>query len=72
MPEFKSTPIFREYLFWRDTGDPSVFTYILTFLRFGKKVEFIDETLSQSALRAWEGVEEPWLASTSVGLTLSR
>lgn len=53
-----NTPIFKEYLTWYRTGDPALLTYILSFLRFGKKLEYIDPEFGATALRSWQQVED--------------
>lgn len=54
----KDTPIFKEYLEWINTGNTEILTYILSFLRFGKKLEYIDKSLEANAFRDWLSVEE--------------
>jgi len=56
--EMRKLPIFREYLTFRRTLDPVVLQYILSFLYFGKKMDYIDENLAPDALRAWLEVEQ--------------
>jgi hypothetical protein len=56
--EFKGTPIFKEYLNFYETRDPHLLSFILTFLYFGKKVEYKDDDLEATALRGWFEVEE--------------
>jgi len=56
--EFRGTPIFKEYYVWKETRDPKLLRYILTFLRFGKKCEFDNEEFHARALRSWLGTEE--------------
>lgn len=58
LPVFKETPIFREYLHWYRTGDPSAYIYLETFCRFGKKLEIRNDALKPTALRKWVRVEE--------------
>lgn len=58
LPEMTKTPIFREYLAWYRSGDPELLRYIISFLTFGKKLEYIDEDFNSTALRGWEKVEE--------------
>lgn len=60
---FKKTPVLREFISFNRTKDPQVFRFLLTFLRFGKKVGFKDDTLLTTALRTWYDVEDR-LAST--------
>lgn len=54
----EKTPVFKEYLSWLRGGEPPLLSYVLSFLRFGKKLEFIDESLNAVAFRDWLGVEE--------------
>lgn len=56
--EFKDTPIFREYLEFYKTKDALLFKFISTFLLFGKKSYFEDETFNEAAFRGWLEVEE--------------
>jgi hypothetical protein len=58
IPEMQKTPIYQEYLQWYKQGDPELLRYILTFLWFIKKAEFIDEELAAAALRGWLEVED--------------
>jgi hypothetical protein len=55
--EMTNTPVFKEYHHFYDTGDPVTLQFILSFLRFGKKMDYIDESLNQVAFRDWLGVE---------------
>jgi hypothetical protein len=52
------TPIAREYITWYRTRRPKLLRYILSFLRFGKKLAYIDPSLNSTAFRGWEEVEE--------------
>lgn len=54
----KDTPIFKEYLTWLRTGQPELLQYILSFLRFGKKLEYEDPEFHATAFRGWLKVEE--------------
>lgn len=56
--EFKDTPIFREFLEFYNKQDPQVLRYILSFLQFGKKIAYIDDSLDAEALRLWYQVED--------------
>lgn len=56
--EFKDTPIFVEYLYFFNTGDPDVLKYIITFLNFSKKAVIEDPDLESSAFRKWLEVEQ--------------
>lgn len=58
LDEMKDTPIFREYLTFYRTGDPVILKFILTFLYFGKKMDFMDPTLESAAFRDWLGIEQ--------------
>lgn len=55
---FKDTPVFFEYHRYFQTGDPVLFDFIYTFLCFGKKLEYEDETLEKVAFRNWLDVEK--------------
>lgn len=55
---FKATPIFWEYHHWYQSDDPSLFTYISTFLLFGKKLAYVDESFNSTAFRGWIDVEQ--------------
>lgn len=54
----EKTPIYKEYLSWIRGGDPVMLTYILTFLRFGKKIKYEDPSMNATAFRGWLEVEE--------------
>lgn len=58
IPEMRRTPIFREYYYWWRTGDPHALTYVLGFLKYGKKLSIVDESLHTTALRGWMAVED--------------
>lgn len=58
VPAMSDTPIFMEYQHWRRTGDAELLRYVLTFLLFPKKAEFVDDSLQSDALRKWLAVEE--------------
>jgi len=55
---FKDTPVFFEYNRYFKTGDIKLIDFLYTFLNFGKKLEFVDESFNQSAFRGWLDVEE--------------
>jgi len=55
---FKDTPVFFEYCRYFKTGDPVLLDFLYTFLNFGKKLEFDDESFNSAALRDWFGVEK--------------
>jgi len=54
----KDTPVFKEYLAWYRGRDPGLLRYVLTFLRFGKKLKYIDSSLDTVAFRDWCQVED--------------
>jgi len=54
----KGTPIFKEYHLWFRTREPELLKYVLSFLRFGKKLNYIDPQLDAVAFRNWQLVEE--------------
>lgn len=54
----KDTPVFKEYLHWYNTGDIEVGKYVLSFLRFGKKLNYVDPDLDATAFRGWQNVED--------------
>jgi hypothetical protein len=56
--EFRDTPIFREYLEFFKTGDPTIFRFIYTFLLFGKKIYYEDSELNTVAFRDWLALED--------------
>lgn len=58
IPEMMDTPIFKEYHQWFQNGDPEIFSYMLSFLSFGKKLDFTDKKLTQVAFHNWQQVEE--------------
>jgi hypothetical protein len=51
------TPIFREYLKYFNDGDSWALKYVLSFLRFGKKMHYVDDSLHTTAFRGWLAVE---------------
>lgn len=58
IPEFRETPIFKEYHYWYETHDVSVLSFIYTFLVFGKRLDFQDDDLKATAFRGWLDVEK--------------
>jgi len=56
--EFKDTPIFKEYHEFYKTRDPLIFKYISSFLLFGKKYYYEDDTFNETAFRGWLEVED--------------
>jgi hypothetical protein len=55
--EFGRWPIFREYKKWYDTDDDRMWFYLLTFLSWGRKAEFVDPTLEEASLTRWKEIE---------------
>jgi hypothetical protein len=51
--EFKDTPVFFEYHRYYQTGDPSLLSFLYTFLNFGKKFEYVDKEFNETAFRGW-------------------
>jgi len=54
----KDTPIFKEYLTWIRTGQPELLKFVLSFLLFGKKLEYDDPEFNATAFRGWQEVED--------------
>lgn len=54
---FKDTPVFFEYNRYYQTGDISIARFLYTFLNFGKKLEFVDESFNETAFRGWTDIE---------------
>lgn len=52
------TPIFKEYHQWIMTGRPELLKYVLSFLRFGKKLAYVDKSLDATAFHGWLEVED--------------
>lgn len=50
--------IAKEYIEWRKSGNSRLFAYMLTFLSFGKKMEYDNEEFFATALRKWLAVED--------------
>lgn len=57
-PFMIDTPVFKEYHLWMNTGRPELLRYVLTFLTFGKKLDYEDENFNATAFRGWCEVEE--------------
>lgn len=55
--DFKDTPVFFEYNRYFKTGDVKLIDYLYTFLNFGKKLEFVDESFNSAAFRSWLDIE---------------
>jgi len=53
LPRFIRTPIAKEYLEFKRTGDPELLAYLLTFLQLGKRVNADLPELEATALRRW-------------------
>lgn len=56
--EFRDTPIFKEYHEFTKTKDSRLLTYVFSFLAFGKKLDYHDESFNTVAFREWVKVEE--------------
>lgn len=54
----KDTPVFKEYLTWIRTGQPELLKFVLSFLLYGKKLEYEDPEFNATAFRGWLEVEE--------------
>jgi hypothetical protein len=54
----RDTPIFKEYHEWIKTGRPELLEFVLTFLLFGKKLEYDDPEFDTTAFRGWCEVED--------------
>lgn len=57
IPGMKDTPVFKEYLAWRETGNHQLLQYLLTFLRFAKKMKWVNPELDATSFRGWLSVE---------------
>jgi hypothetical protein len=55
--EMLDTPIACEYVRYYKSGDPSLLQYIISFLFFGKKLAYEDDTFNATAFRKWLEVE---------------
>lgn len=55
---FKRTPIFRCYQKWVDTRDPELFQYLQSFLNFGSKLYYEEDSLNAVAFHDWQVVED--------------
>lgn len=53
----KDTPVFREYLHYYKTGDARCLRFLLSFLWFGKKMDFVNTDLETAAFRSWLEIE---------------
>lgn len=58
VPDIMHTPVFREYHEWIKTGRPELLKYVLSFLAFGKKLDYVDSELDATAFRGWLEVED--------------
>jgi len=54
---FKDTPVFFEYNRYFKTGDVKLLDFLYTFLNFGKKLEYVDESFNSTAFSGWLDVE---------------
>lgn len=55
---FEKTPIYKEYVAFRKTGNPAILQFIVSFLRFGSKLYYEDEKFQDTAFRKWLEVED--------------
>jgi hypothetical protein len=55
--KFGRWPIFREYKKWFDTDDDTLWQYLLTFLEWGRKAEYINPLLEQESFQKWKAIE---------------
>jgi hypothetical protein len=58
IPEFMDTPVFHEYHRFFQTGDVTILRFLFTFLSFGKKQDYKDESFNEAALRGWRDTEQ--------------
>lgn len=56
--DFKDTPVFFEYNRYYKTGDVSLIRFLYTFLNFGKKLDYVDESFNSVAFRNWSDIED--------------
>lgn len=56
--DFKDTPVFFEYNRYFKTGDAEILGFLYTFLNFGKKLDYVDESFNETAFRGWLSIEE--------------
>jgi len=56
--DMKTTPVFYEYHRYFQTGDVKLLDYLYTFLNFGKKLDYVDETFHSVAFRGWLDIED--------------
>lgn len=56
--EMLDSPVAKEYItYWQD-GNLECFGYVLNFLRFAKKMKYVEEAFYDTALTKWEAVED--------------
>lgn len=55
--KFSKTPIFREYALWYETGDSKLYSYIIDYLWWGKKADYVDPQFQSKAFRQWAEIE---------------
>lgn len=55
--EMKKTPVYREYLHFYRTGDAACLQFVISFLKFGTKLDFEDKDLHAAAFREWLEIE---------------
>lgn len=55
---FLNTPVFFEYNRYFKTGDARLLDFLYTFLNFGKKLDYVDESFNTVAFRDWMSIEK--------------
>lgn len=58
LPEFRRTPICKEYLEWYKFRSPELLQFISTYLVFHKKTQYDDVSLHEVAEANWKATEE--------------
>lgn len=56
--DFKNTPVFFEYSRYYKSGDVHILDFLYTFLNFGKKLDYVDESFNETAFRGWMDIEK--------------
>lgn len=76
---FKSTPVFKEYLEFRNERNSNVLKFLTSFLTFGKRVNFVPSSVNDNAYKAWLEIETdieqvvlPTLTIANMKVLLSR
>jgi len=58
LPAFQRTPIFREYLAFTQTQDPGLFSWIMMFCNWLKKLKYAQEGQESRALLQWQATQD--------------